>query len=152
MAFLATGVVLSDDEDLLRYEPNLDEHWPRKDRNGNVKRDWSVQHKLAAEEIQRRFRLRRATAEPFQLGRVSERTRLELRPVATFLALHFIFVAADSQGDASGFFAKKADLYLAKASLLFDGVATTVDYDTDNDGKTDRDEEQQPYPMRVIRG
>lgn len=149
---MATGVRLSDDEDLLRYEPNLDEHWPRKDRTGNVKRDWSVQHKLAAEEVQRRFRMRRSTSEPFELGRLSERTKLELRPVATFLALHFIYIAADSKGDEQGFFAKKAAHYLSRATGLLDQVAVAIDYDADNSGTTDKPEQQQPMPRRIIRG
>lgn len=147
-----TGVRLTEDEDLIRYEPNLDEHWPRKDRAGNVKRDWSIQRQLASEEIQRRFRMRRTQAEPFQLGRVSERSKRDLRPVATFLALHYIFVAADTQGDESGFFAKKAAHYLTRADALFEGVAIAIDYDVDNSGTTDTVEEQQPQPLRFIRG
>lgn len=147
-----TGVLLSDDEDVLRYEPNMDEHWPRKDRSGNPRRDWSVQHHLAAEEVQRRFRMRKTMAEPFELGRVSERSRAELKQVATHLALHFMFVAADSAGDANGFYAKKASYYLAQADETFEGAALAIDYDTDNSGSMDRTEEQQPAPTRFIRG
>lgn len=148
-----TGVSLSTDDDLLRYEPNLDEHWPRIDRKtGNVKRDWSVQHVLAAEEIQRRFRSRRSTQEQFMLGRLGERTKQELRPVASFLALHFIYIAADTQGDESGFFAKKAAHYLKRASDVIEEVTLAVDYDADNTGTTDSIEEQQPMARRFIRG
>lgn len=147
-----TGVVLCQDEDLLRYEPNLDEHWPRKDRAGNVKRDWSVQRKLAAEEIQRRFRSRRNTAEPFQLGRMSERSKEELRSVASYLALHYIYIAADTQGDADHFYARKAEHYMKRADDVLDEMATAVDYDADNSGTIDKIEEQMPMGSRFIRG
>lgn len=147
-----TGVRLSGDEDLLRYEPNLDDMWPRKDRAGNVKRDWSIQHQLAAEEIQRRLRARRSTPEPFQLGRLGQRTRDELLPVASFFALHFIFIAANTQGDDTGFYSKKASYYLDRASVIMDEVAQAVDYDTDNSGVVDTVEEQRPMPSRFIRG
>jgi hypothetical protein len=147
-----TGVLLSDDDEIVRYEPNMDKHWPRKDRHGQPKRDWSVQHHLAAEEIQRRFRGRRTTGEPFQLGRLSQRSQDELKPVATFLALHYLFIAADSQGDADKFYARKANHYLERANAVFDEVAIAIDYDVDNSGTTDTNEEQQPMPIRFLRG
>lgn len=148
----ATGVDLCQDEDLLRYEPNLDEHWPRKDRQGNVKRDWRTQRGLAAEKIQRLFRARRNTAEQFQLGRMSQRTLDELRPAAAYFSLHFIYVAADTQGDSDGFFARKAAFYARMAIEVFEEVALAVDYDADNDGTHDKIEEQMPMGNRFIRG
>lgn len=150
---MATGIVLCDDSDLLKFEPNLEDIWPRKDRrSGEPKRDWRGQIVLASQEIERRLRARNVTAERFELGRVSLRTKDELRDACANLALFYIFVAADTQGDASGFFARKASLYSGRADAMIDGVAQMIDYDVDNDGTISSSETNQPMPSRVIRG
>lgn len=150
---MPTGITLCQDEDLLRFEPNLDEMWPRTDRKtGNVKRDWGTQRKLASVEIERQLRVRKSTAERFELGRCSARTQDELRDAAANLALHYIFIAADTQGDASGFFARKAAHYWDRSASMIDGVAEMIDYDIDNSGTIDDIEKDQPAPIRFIRG
>ena len=150
---MPTGVVLCEDSDLLRFEPNLDEFWPRTDRKtGDVRRDWSVQRKVASQEIERQFRVRKSTFERFELGRCSDRTKSELVDACANLAMHYIFVAADSQGDESGFFSRKATHYWERATTMIEGVALMVDYDADNSGTFDASETDRPMPMRFIRG
>ncbi len=147
-----TGVVLCSDDDLLNFEPNLDQTWPRLDRQGNVKRDWSTQRLLASHEIERRLRGRKDTTEPFEIGRLSDRSKDSLRTCAASLALHYIFVAGDTQGDETGFFARKARLYWEKADAYFETASLSLDYDVDNSGDVDDLEKNQPFPIRFIRG
>lgn len=147
-----SGLRFASDSDLLRYEPNIDQIWPRTDEEGNAKNDWDVQHELAMLEIERVYQARKGTAERFELGRIGKRDQLRLREPAACLALHFIYVAADTQGDADGFFARKAAHYWQRAESMLDAISITLDYDTDNSDVIDPIEKDQPFPTRFIRG
>lgn len=142
----------STDEDLLRYEPNLDQIWPRKTRSGDQLRNWDVQHRLAAEEIERRLRAGKSTAEPIELGRLGARTKERLRDPSACFALHYIFVAADTAGDETGYFSKKSNYYMDKATEMLEAEEIQMDYDIDNSGTIDDFEKNQPMPTRFIRG
>lgn len=152
-----SALLWTSDEEMLRLEPNLDDGkgngiWPRRTAQGKQLRDWRVHQTEAMNELARRLRVRKTTAEPFQLGQVDPRSQHRLRPVATALALHFLFVAADSNGDTTGFFSRKASHYWERAGSLLEAEAVMLDYDADNSGTVDDTEKSQPQPMRVIRG
>lgn len=149
---MAAAFTLCDDDDLLTREPNLDQVWPRKDSRGNLKNDWKVQRLEASQRIERHLRARRTTQEPFQLGQLSQRSREDLRECAKLYALFYVFMAADTQGDETGFFARKQRLYLAEADASLDAESTRMDYDSDNSGTIDEADKQQPFPTRFIRG
>jgi hypothetical protein len=143
---------LSDDEGLLRREPSLDLVWPRQDKAGNRLRSWDTQHSLAVEELERRLRSRRSTGEPFEIGRLGLRGKERLRACAEMLALHFIFVCADTMGDTNGFLARKAAYYWEQAGNALDAEAAQLDYDEDRSGAIDDAEKNQPHPPAFIRG
>lgn len=149
---MALGIRLSVDEDLLRLEPSLNESFPRLDREGGFIRDWGVQHGLAVEEIDRRFRVRKDVSEQFEIGRLGLRTQEQLRTCAAAFALHYIFLAADTQGDPTGYFARKAAHYYKRAGEVFEAVAILVDYDFDGDGTIDADGLNQPFSRVFVRG
>lgn len=146
------GLRFATDDDAIREYPKLDELWPRKDRNGKAKNDWDIQHLQAMEEIERRMRAAKSTAEPIELGRIGIRTKERMRPVAACFAVHFIFIAADTHGDNTGFYAGKADYFYERAVDILTDELQMVDYDQNNDGKIDDFEKNQPMPQRFIRG
>lgn len=148
----ADNISFSTDDDVLQYEPNIEDAWPRKDDDGNPRRDWRVQRRLATREIDRYFRATRSTAEPFELGRLGLRTQALLRDPEACLTLHYIYVAADTQGDTSQFFARKAAHYYDVAMNMLGKIALQADYDADNSGTIDDNETNQPLPMRFVRG
>lgn len=148
----ADNIAFSDDDAVLEFEPNIEDTWPRLDEDGNGRRDWRVQRRLATREIERYFRATRSTAEPFELGRIGLRTQKQLRDPEACLTLHYIFIAADTQGDQSAFFARKAAHYYDVAMNMLGKIALQMDYDADNSGTTDDNENNQPMPMRFIRG
>lgn len=143
---------LSDDDDCIRYEPDLDSVWPRLDSEGNIFRDWSVQRRLAVEELERRLRSRRATRDRFQLGQLGLRAREVLRPAEACLTLHFIFEAVDTQGPREGFYARKSRWYWDKAWDIVGSEQTLLDYDSDNSGTVDANEENQSISTVFTRG
>lgn len=149
---MPANFTLATDDDLMTREPNLDQVWPRKDQKGNLKNDWRVQHLEAARRVERELRVRKTFAEPFELGRLSQRSRENLRETAKLFALYFIFSAADTQGDETGFFARKQRQYLGEAQACLDAESIALDYDVDNSGTFDETEKQQPQPTRIIRG
>lgn len=140
------------DDDLLEYEPNIEQIWPRVDEDGNARNRWDVQHKLAMQEIERFFLSRKDTAERFEIGRVGLRDQANLKAPAACLSLHYIYVAADTQGDAEGYFARKASHYWQRAMAMLDAISLRMDYDTDGGGAVEVNELDQPFVPRVIRG
>ena len=145
----------ADDDDLLRYESSLDDGagkgvWPRKKKTGHEWHLWDRYHQEAMNEIERRLRSRKGTAEGFEIGRLSMRSRDRLRPVAAYLALHFLFVDADQNNDAR--LSDKASYYWERASSVLDMEAMMLDYDTDRSGTFTQAEKEQPFPTRMIRG
>lgn len=140
------------DDDLIREYPRIEEIWPRRDRVGKAKFNWDVQHLQAMEEIERRIRASKGTAEPVELGRLGIRTRERLRPVAANFALYFIFRAADTHGDNTGFYSGKMNDFYDRAVDIMTDELQMIDYDMNNDGKIDDFEKNQPLPQRFIRG
>jgi hypothetical protein len=140
------------DDDCLRYEPSLDSVWPRTDKSGNVLHDWDVQHQIAMDEIDRRLRARKDVPEQFELGRVGLRSREQLRDCAARLALHYIFVAADTQGRADDYYSRRASYHYEGATAILNDVAMAIDYDLDNSGDVDNSEKNQPFQPIFYRG
>lgn len=149
---MAPNVLLSEDDDLLKLEPRLEEIWPRRNPDGSARYDWKAQHRLAAMWIERRLRATKSVPERFELGRLSVRSREDLREAAACLALHYIYVAADTQGDETGYYARKAKHYEARGIASLTDASLLLDYDSDNSGSTDDFENQRPFPVRIIRG
>lgn len=143
------------DEDMLSFESKLDIGngngiAPRVDKTGKKVRDWDRYHQKAMNEIARRLRSRKGTAEPFELGRLDPRSRDRLREPAACFALHYLFV--DQEQSADPFLSSKAELYWRKADTMFEAESVQLDYDVDRSGTTDEIEKNQPFPNRVIRG
>ena len=147
----------AEDQDLLNLESKLDDGkgggiWPRHDKMGKPLHPWDHYHQEAMNELARRLRSRKDTAEGLELGRLDPRSKDRLRPAAACLALHFLFVDADNSGDASGFSTRKADYYWVRGGAIVDSEANSLDYDADNSGAVDDIEKNQPFPTRFIRG
>lgn len=145
----------ADDEALLKFESRLDlgngnGMWPRTDKTGKKIRDWDRYHQLAMNEMARRLRSSKDTAEPFELGRVGSRSKEFLRDPAACFALHFLF--RDAMQDGNEFFAERAEYYWRYAGTMLDAEAEQLDYDIDRSGKIDEIEKNQPFNSRVIRG
>ncbi len=135
---------LSSDEDMLRYQPNMDELWPR-----SSARSWDVHHEDAVKEIDRRLRAQKSVTQRFELGRLSLRSREDLRDCATFFALHSAFSAATT-GDP--FYLERIAYYWRRAEGVFGLESVGLDYDLDNSGTVDTAETAQPFPTAFIRG
>lgn len=149
---LEPRVLLCDDDDLIKLFPKLEDLWPRFDSEGNVVRDWRVQHRLASTLIERRLRAAKAVPERFDLGRLSPRSLEDLREAAACFAVALILRAADSPGDDSGFIDRNAKHFEAQALAALNDVSLLLDYDVDNSGDVSKAEAQQPFPVRMIRG
>ncbi len=149
---MAPNILLSEDDDLLKLEPRLDDMWPRVNPDGTGRYDWKVQHRLAAMWIERRLRATKAVPERFQLGRLSVRSKEDLREASACLALSYIYIAADTQGDELGYYARKSKHYEARGLASLADASLLLDYDGDNSGDVDSMEKQQPFPVRIIRG
>lgn len=149
---MATGILLCEDEDLLEREPNLERVWPRFDANNARKRDWRTQISLATVELERRLRNHKDVPDHFSMGQLGLRSREQLRGACACLALHYIYVAADTMGDETGFFVRKAAKYQEEADGIFKAESIQLDYDIDNSGTVEDDELQLPMPARFIRG
>lgn len=144
---MPTALRFSDDADILRYEPTFEQHVKK------VNGSWDHWRLVAIKEIDRKLRARRGTSDVFELGRIGERSREGLRDVEAWLAIHFAFVAADSQGaEPNTYFARKAGHYFSRAMDALDSEASALDYDTGNDGKITPDEQQRPFVARIRRG
>lgn len=144
--------LLSNDADLLALEPRLEDIWPRKNPDGSTRYDWRIHHEAAASWIERRLRATKATPDRFQLGLLSPRSREDLREAAACLALSFIFISADTQGDETGYYARKMKHYEARGVASFTDCSMLLDYDIDADGMFTAQDQQQPFPCRLIRG
>jgi hypothetical protein len=144
--------LLSNDDDLLQMEPRLDDIWPRHNPDGSARYDWRTHHEAASHWIERRLRASKATPDRFQLGQLSSRSREDLREAAACLTLSFIFIAADTQGDEIGYYARKHKHYEARAIAAYTDAALLLDYDVDGDGSFTAQDQQQPFPQRFIRG
>lgn len=145
----------ADDDDMLRFESKLDLGngngiAPRADKTGKTIRSWERFHQSAMNEINRRLRSRKATSEPFELGRLDPRSRERLREPAACFALHYLFV--DQEQSADPFLSGKAELYWRKGDAMLEAESEQLDYDIDRSGTTDEIEKNQPFPNRVIRG
>lgn len=145
-------LTLSTDDDLLKYFPRLDDIWPRKNSDGSARHPWGEFHAQAAEYIERYLRATKSVPERFLLGRLSPRSMKDLKEAASCLALSFIFVAADIQGDDSGMYHQKAKYFEKRGLASLKDAALLLDYDTDGSGNIDASEAQQPFPVRLIRG
>lgn len=140
------------DDDLTRICPRLDEYYPRRDAAQNVIRSWDPEHVLAMEELERRLRNHRDTPDVFEIGRLGQRSRVALKPVAAYLALYYIFDHLDDQGDGNSFFARRKAEYWRRAGEIFTAETLALDYDFDNDGTVTAREEQRPFISWIIRG
>ena len=143
------------DDDMLSFESKLDLGngngiYPRTDRNGNPVRDWERFHQKAMNELARRLRARKATAEPFELGRLDPRSKDRLREPAACLALFFLF--SDIQQSNDPFLADKANHYWRLAGSMIDAESEQLDYDVDTSGTIDEIEKNQNFPSRIMRG
>lgn len=142
------------DGDLLSFEDFLDDgkgngFWPRTDVNGNRIRDWSRFHQSAMNELDRRFRVKWSQSEPFELGLLDPRAQGRLRDAAAYLALHFLFVGINREGNV--FYAEKASWYWARANDVIDAESVKLDYDSNRDGLSEEDKNQ-PFSTRIVRG
>lgn len=149
---MPTDLRFADDEDALRYEPRLDDVLPRTDHEGARVHNWDVQWGLAMDELDRRLRSHQITPRGFSLGRLSPRSRDRLRDVVVCWFLHFVFLAADTQGDGDGFHARKARHYMGRANAIFDTEVMALDYDSDGSGAFSEAEIDRPQPRPFIRG
>lgn len=140
------------DEDLLRREPNLDSVFPRLDAEGNQIRFWTVQIDLGMEVLQRRLNGLKTVGEQFELGRLGQRSKETLGAFVTCVALMYIFLAADTQGDPTGYFVRKVSHYKKEADEIFEASRAQIDYDSDASGTIDSSETNQPMVARVLRG
>lgn len=145
------------DEDMLRIQSDLDKGngngiWPRVDKSGKPIRTWEKYHQLAMNEIARRFRARKGTVEPFELGRMDKRSQDRFWECAACFALHFLFMDAENTGDPNGYHARRAAYYWDRAGSIFEAESIQVDYDLDRSGTVGENEKSQPFPARVIRG
>lgn len=148
-----TRIRFSTDDDLIKYESSLDRIWPRKDKKtGEVQHDWDVKRELAVNEINRRLKSHKDFSERFELGRVGQRSREDLRDCEACLTLHYIFVDADTSSGQPGNLAAKAAYYKNRADSIFTDATVQLDYDMDNDGAVEEGEKNQPAPNRFIRG
>jgi hypothetical protein len=144
--------LLSCDDDLLRLEPRLEDIWPRTNPDGSARFDWRAHHEASSAWIERRLRASKATPDRFQLGQLSSRSREDLREASACIALSFIFMSADTQGDDTGYYARKMKHYEARGIAAYTDAALLLDYDTDGDGIFGPNDQQQPFPQRLIRG
>lgn len=149
---MAASFRLSTDDDLLAFFPRLDEIWPRQNPDGTPRNDWSVHHDEAARFIERRLRATKSVPERFQLGRLSPRSKGDLREASACLALSYIFRSADTQGDDTGYYDRNSRHFEARGIGALNDAALLLDYDVDNSGTFDSSETQQPFPVRLIRG
>lgn len=149
---MAASFRLSNDDDLLSFYPRLEEIWPRQNADGSPRNDWSVHHDEAARFIERRLRASKSVPERFQLGRLSPRSRADLREASACLALSYIFRSADTQGDDTGYYDRNSRHFEAKGIAALSDASLLLDYDVDNSGTFDTSETQQPFPIRLIRG
>jgi hypothetical protein len=149
---MAARFKLSADDDLLALFPRLDDIWPRKNDDGSIRYDWEVHHQQAANYIERRLRATKSVPERFQLGRLSPRSKEDLREASACLALSFIFRAADTQGDETGYYDRNAKHFEHRGIAALTDASILLDYDVDNSGDFGAAELQQPFPVRVIRG
>lgn len=149
---MAARFKLSTDDDLLALYPRLEDIWPRKNDDGSVRYDWSIHHDAAASYVERRLRATKSVPERFQLGRLSPRSKEDLREAASCLALSYIFRSADTQGDDTGYYDRNAKHFEARGIGALNDAALLLDYDVDNSGTFDSSETQQPFPVRLIRG
>lgn len=143
------------DDDLLMFEGGLDDgqgngFWPRTDAEKNKIREWSRYHQAAMNELDRRFRVKWSTAEPFEAGLLDPRAQGRLRDAAAYLALHFLFTDINREGNP--FYQEKASWYWARANDVVDAESVKLDYDSDRSGTTEEIEKNQPFVTRVIRG
>lgn len=147
---MPSEIRLATDEDVLRVYSRADTLFPRTNPDGSFLRSWDVQHSLATEEIERRFRASRSTPDRFELGNVGLRSRETLRSAAAYLCLHFLFVDGDTSGDP--FMAEKASYFMKRADAIIESELSQIDYDADNSGTVDASEENQPMPRWFVRG
>ena len=134
-------------DDLLVYEPSLATDVP-KDRWS-----WDNAIDLGMDEIDRRLRGRKDTAEPVELGRLGIRTKQRLKASCAAFALHYLYEQVNTHGDGGDAkFARKAHLHLERADSWLENELQYMDYDIDNSGTVDDIEKNQPSPCRVIRG
>jgi hypothetical protein len=148
----STKLRFASDQDLVRFEPRINEVWTKLDSSGNVLNNWDIAHGNAMDEIDRKMRARKDVPEQFELGRVGFRTREQLRDCAAHLALHYIFVFADGDGAPDAFYPRRAAYHREMAMEILNEVSLMIDYDLDNDGAINEIEKSQPFPVSFVRG
>ena len=151
---MATQLRFATDDDVLAFEPGIEDWFPRHNKKtGATIRSWDVQHQLAMNEIDRRLRNHKSTIDMFEVGRIGFRSRENLREAAACFALHHMFVACDTlSNEPQSFFSRKAAHYWERANSIFAAEVLNLDYDSDRDGTVQKNEEQQSFVARVIRG
>ena len=147
---MPTNLRFSENSDLFRFESSIRADFDRLATTDP--RPFDKYHLQSVREIERRFSAAKFTADRFELGRLGERTREDLRDCAACFALHFLFVDSDTQGDAAGYFTRKAAYYWQRAESIFGAVRVQVDYDLTGDGTVDEAEKQRPAPAVFLRG
>ena len=147
-----SGVRFADDADVVAYDRRADDWFPRTDQDGNPLHSWARFHQKAIDHIERDLRGRRTYAEPFDLGRIGERSRRHLRDAHIALVLHFMCVEADTQGDVNGFYSRTGMYYLRMAKGVIDTESVALDYDEANDGTVGEGEKQRPIVTMFLRG
>ena len=150
---MAAGPIIRfcDDADLIRFEPDLDEVFPRRKPDGSFLRDWGVQIDNGMRSIERDLRTRRVYAEPFTLGRLGLRSQEHLRDAAAYWALSWIFSALNTiDGTPGGVYGTKAAEYQRLAIDTVQAESSALDYDEGGTGQAT--ENQRPMPAIFVRG
>lgn len=124
---------LSDDDELLMFEPHLEDILSRTDSDtGAFVDSWAFAHRLATRRIEQLFQTYRTLPRDFSLGRVGERSIAKLKDCATFLALHYIYASENIQN--SDYMAAKAKHYLDEGLRVFRIASNPLEYDVNGNG------------------
>lgn len=147
------GLRFCEPDDLLLYEHDLDSVFPRVDKNGNPRHDWTRYIELAMTQIHRDLRSRRTYREPIELGRIGLRSRANLKEPCVWWTLVFIFNNLNTTDwQPGGVYETKQRQYERWARDALDAEAVALDYDESGDGTIDEAETQRPMPALFLRG
>lgn len=143
------------EEDMANHDPNLETGngngiWPRTNKTGEALHDWSSCIQRGMNELGRRLRARKATQEPFELGKLDPRSRARLRDSATAFSLHYAY--RDANRALTPELAAEASYWWRMGGDWLDAESLMLDYDSDGSGVVDDLEKNQSMPTRFIRG
>lgn len=126
---------LCEDEDLVKYEPTLDNKLSRKDTDGNVivPSTWLSARQLSAEEIVRLLEASMAgnigRDQRFDIAKVSQASKEKLRACAAHFAIYFIFDQTITSGGEDDFLNRRREHYWDRAQQLYQlATAPGVEY------------------------